>query len=109
MTILCNEMSYQNFGRCICLENGVIRLIATLDVGPRIIYFGTRGNGNILFEDVRRDFCELTKGYGTWYAYGGHRLWTAPEVMPETDADTEGHAVRKAVHSFREDVGGQYR
>ena len=84
MAILCNEISYQNFGRCICLENGVIRLIATLDVGPRIIYFGTRGNGNILFEDVRRDFCELTKGYGTWYAYGGHRMWLAPEVMPET-------------------------
>ena len=84
MAILCNEISYQNFGRCICLENGVIRLIATLDVGPRIIYFGSRGNGNILFEDVRRDFCELTKGYGTWYAYGGHRLWSAPEVMPET-------------------------
>jgi hypothetical protein len=84
MTIQCNEISYQNFGRCICLENGVIRLIATLDVGPRIIYFATRGNSNILFEDVRRDFCELTKGYGTWYAYGGHRLWSAPEVMPET-------------------------
>lgn len=84
MTIQCHEISYQNFGRCICLENGVIRLIATLDVGPRIIYFGTRGNENILFEDVRRDFCELTKGYGTWYAYGGHRLWSAPEVMPET-------------------------
>ena len=84
MTIHCNETTYQNFGRCICLDNGVIRLIATADVGPRIIYFGTRGNGNILFEDVRRDFCELNKGYGTWYAYGGHRLWTAPEVMPET-------------------------
>lgn len=84
MTIQCDETTYQNFGRCMLLDNGVIRLMATLDVGPRIIYFGTRGNRNILFEDVRRDFCELTKGYGTWYAYGGHRLWTAPEVMPET-------------------------
>ena len=84
MTIQCDETTYQNFGRCMLLDNGVIRLMATLDVGPRIIYFGTRGNRNILFEDVRRDFCELNKGYGTWYAYGGHRLWTAPEVMPET-------------------------
>lgn len=84
MTIQCHEISYQNFGKCICLENGIVKLIATLDVGPRIIYFATRGNENILFEDVRRDFCELTKGYGTWYAYGGHRLWSAPEVMPET-------------------------
>lgn len=84
MAIQCSETEYRNFGRCVCLENGNIRLMATLDVGPRIIYFGTRGNRNILFEDVSRDFCELNKGFGTWYAYGGHRLWTAPEVMPET-------------------------
>ena len=84
MAIQCSETEYRNFGRCVCLENGIIRLMATLDVGPRIIYFGTRGNSNILFEDVNRDFCELNKGFGTWYAYGGHRLWTAPEVMPET-------------------------
>lgn len=84
MAIQCSETEYRNFGKCICLENGMIRLMATLEVGPRIIYFGTRGNQNILFEDVNRDFCELNKGFGTWYAYGGHRLWNSPEVMPET-------------------------
>ena len=84
MTIQCYETEYRNFGKCICLENGIIKLMATLDVGPRIIYFSTRGGKNILFEDINRDFCELNKGYGTWYAYGGHRLWAAPEKMPET-------------------------
>ena len=84
MAIQYSETEYRNFGKCICLENGLIRLMATLEIGPRIIYFSTRGNENILFEDVNRDFCELNKGYGTWYAYGGHRLWHAPEVMPET-------------------------
>lgn len=84
MTIQCSETEYRNFGRCVCLESGKIRLMATLDFGPRIIFFGIRGNRNILFEDVNRDFCELNKGFGTWYAYGGHRLWTSPEAMPET-------------------------
>lgn len=84
MAIQYTETDYRNFGKCICLDNGIIRLIATMEIGPRIIYFSTRGNQNILFEDVNRDFCELNKGYGTWYAYGGHRLWCAPEVMPET-------------------------
>ncbi|MCQ2416970.1 MAG: hypothetical protein MJ071_04055 [Oscillospiraceae bacterium] len=84
MAIQCYEIEYQNFGKCICLENGLIKLIAALDFGPRIVFFSTRGGRNILFEDINRDFCELNKGYGTWYAYGGHRLWIAPEVMPET-------------------------
>ncbi len=84
MAVRCFETEYKNFGRCVCLDNGVIKLMATIDVGPRIIYFGSRGNDNILFEDVDRDFYEMNRGYGTWYAYGGHRLWSAPELMPET-------------------------
>ncbi len=84
MAVKCYETQYKNFGRCICLENDFLKLMATIDVGPRIIYFGTRGNENILFEDIDRNFYEMNKGYGTWYAYGGHRLWSAPEVMPET-------------------------
>ena len=84
MSVKCYETEYKNFGRCVCLDNGIIKLMATLDVGPRIIYFSTRGNDNILFEDTDRDFYEMNKGYGTWYAYGGHRLWSAPEVLPET-------------------------
>ena len=82
--IKCYETEYKNFGKCVCLENSLIKLMATLDVGPRIIYFSTRGNENILFEDTDRDFYEMNKGFGTWYAYGGHRLWSAPEVLPET-------------------------
>lgn len=84
MMIQCYETEYRNFGRCVCLENGIIKLMAMLDAGPRIIYFGTQGHGNILFEDLSRDFYEMNKGFGTWYAYGGHRLWSAPEQLPDT-------------------------
>lgn len=84
MEIRCSEIDYKNFGNCVCYENGVVRLIATVDVGPRIVFFGFIGGKNMLFEDVDRNFYEMNRGYGVWYAYGGHRLWCAPEKMPET-------------------------
>jgi hypothetical protein len=84
MEIKCTEINYKNFGSCICLENGTIKLIATIDVGPRIVYFGFVKGQNVLFEDTDRNFYEINKGYGVWYAYGGHRIWCAPETIPET-------------------------
>lgn len=84
MKVKCYEVNYSNYGRCICLENGNIKLLVTVDVGPRIVYFGFCKGSNILFEDTERNFYEINKGYGVWYAYGGHRIWCAPEKMPET-------------------------
>lgn len=84
MKVKCYETNYSNYGRCICLENGSIKLMATVDVGPRIVYFGFCKGENILFEDTERNFYEINKGYGVWYAYGGHRIWCAPEKIPET-------------------------
>jgi len=84
MSIKCYETVYKNYGNCICLENGTIKLIATIDVGPRIVYFGFCKGQNVLFEDTERNFYEINRGYGVWYAYGGHRIWCAPEKMPET-------------------------
>lgn len=100
MELQCYETKYQNFGSCLCLENDKIRMIVTTEIGPRIIYFSTRGGKNIMFEDVEREFCELNKGYGTWFAYGGHRLWTAPEVMPETYYPDNA----KIAHEFKDGV-----
>lgn len=84
MEVKCYEMKYKNYGNCICLENGTIKLIATIDVGPRIVFFGFCDGQNVLFEDTERNFYEINKGYGVWYAYGGHRIWCAPETVPET-------------------------
>ena len=84
MAVNCYETEYKNYGKCICLENGIIKLIATIDLGPRIIYFGLCGKENILFEDCERNFSEKNGNYGTWYSYGGHRLWVAPEELTET-------------------------
>lgn len=84
MSINYKECDYKNYGKCVCLDNGTIKLIATTDVGPRIVFFGPSGGTNMLFEDIDRNFYEMNNGYGVWYAYGGHRMWLAPEVMPET-------------------------
>lgn len=84
MNIKCYETDYKNFGRCICLQNEKITLMVTLECGPRIIYFGLNEEENILFEDTDRNFSMDTGEYGTWYAYGGHRIWLAPETVPET-------------------------
>ena len=84
MSVKCYDIEYKNYGKCLCLDNGRIRIIATIDVGPRIVFFGFTDGDNVLFEDVDRNFYEINSGYGVWYAYGGHRIWCAPEVMPET-------------------------
>lgn len=84
MSAKCYETVYKNYGKCLCLDNGRIKLIATIDVGPRIVFFGFSGGENVLFEDTDRNFYEINSGYGVWYAYGGHRVWCAPETMPET-------------------------
>lgn len=84
MAVACYETAYKNYGNCVCMDNGRIKLIATVDEGPRIIFFGFCDGPNVLFEDYERNFYEINPGYGVWYAYGGHRIWCAPEKMPET-------------------------
>lgn len=84
MSVISSKRIYKNFGECIFLDNGIITLGVTLEEGPRIIYFSLAGKKNVLFEDTERIFTEPAGKYGTWVAYGGHRLWCAPEVNPET-------------------------
>lgn len=85
------EIVYGEFGKCLELDNGIIRLVVTLDFGPRIIRFSFVDGENMLFEDPKRSFHKteeaLDKVYGkgaAWYIYGGHRLWTSPESIPRT-------------------------
>lgn len=84
MSITSEKKTYKNFGECIFLDNGAVTLGVTVETGPRIIYFSLNGKENVLFEDTGRRFTEPAGEYGTWVAYGGHRLWLAPEVNPET-------------------------
>ncbi|MGZ6266834.1 MAG: hypothetical protein ACXWN4_08010 [Candidatus Limnocylindrales bacterium] len=65
------------------LSNGEIELIATTDVGPRIVRLGFVGGQN-LFHTFKETLGKT--GGEDWHSYGGHRLWHAPEVVPRTYA-----------------------
>ncbi len=80
------NMQYLCYGNCLEITNGNVMLRVTTDVGPRIIYYGTQDEDNMMFCDVNDDInvqneyldTNFQKGE-TWHIYGGHRLWTSPE------------------------------
>ena len=79
--------NYKNYGKCAVLERGGVKVMVTLDIGPRIIWFGTE-DLNFMNEDLERnvskggEFFDEHYGKGTtWYLYGGHRVWKSPEDL----------------------------
>lgn len=75
------KIAYGGWDTCYQLSNGIIDLVITGEVGPRIIRFG--------FQDGANEFCEVAEQMGKtggdeWRIYGGHRLWHAPEVKART-------------------------
>ena len=83
--------SFKDYGKCLCVSNGVIEAYVTLDIGPRIIRFGYVGGQNILCSNRKafgpKDDKEFTDYFGEgkrWENLGGHRIWTSPESYPET-------------------------
>lgn len=65
------------------ISNGEVELIVTSDVGPRVIRYGFAGGQN-LFKEFRNQLGK--SGETSWQARGGHRLWIAPEMVPDTYA-----------------------
>lgn len=81
------KIAYAGWSQCYRVSDGRIEAIVTTDVGPRIIRYGAVGGANLLYEDPGQR--GLTGG-DAWRAYGGHRLWHAPEVAPRTYAPDNG-------------------
>ncbi|MDR2090329.1 MAG: hypothetical protein LBP62_01545 [Clostridiales bacterium] len=84
--IAVKETVYKNFGKCVEMSNGALKTLITVDIGPRIIYYGTADGRNVFFEDLSREvkrngayFDKNFKKGETWYLYGGHRMWKSPE------------------------------
>lgn len=75
------KVEYGGWKNCVEVSNGIVDLIATTDVGPRIIRFGLAGKENEFFENKEQ---VGTTGGDEWKIYGGHRLWHSPENMPRT-------------------------
>jgi hypothetical protein len=75
------RIAYKGWQNCYRMSNGIIDLIATTDVGPRLIRFGFSGDVNEFKEYP--DMLGKTGGE-EFRLYGGHRLWHAPEARPRT-------------------------
>jgi hypothetical protein len=75
-------IQYQGWENCIRLSNGLVELVTTTEIGPRIIRFGFVGDVNEFLEAP----ADLgNKGGDTWRGYGGHRLWHSPEMDGRTN------------------------
>lgn len=74
-------VSYGGWPNCVRLATEHLELIATTDVGPRIIRLGRVGGPN-LFKEFPEEMGQT--GGDAWRSYGGHRLWHAPEDLSRT-------------------------
>jgi hypothetical protein len=75
------KIAYGGWPNCLRMSNGTVELVATTDVGPRIIRYGFVGKENLFFEDP----AQMGKtNADEWLAFGGHRLWLAPEAKPRS-------------------------
>ncbi len=75
------ESAYGGWNKCLFMENEVVQLVITLEVGPRIIRYALKGEENVFAE---KEDQMGTLGGDSWKAYGGHRLWHAPEAIGRT-------------------------
>jgi len=75
------KVSYLGQPNCYRLSNGTVELIATTDIGPRLIRYAFLAGENIFAE--LPDLTQETE-LGRWKPWGGHRLWAAPEAMPRS-------------------------
>lgn len=89
-TIAIKEIQHDKWGRVVSMNNGNIELMVTVEFGPRIIHFSAAGGSNLFYEEETQDIPKERDpafdpvGGGNFKMYGGHRLWTSPEVVPRT-------------------------
>jgi hypothetical protein len=88
------KVFYGGWPNCLRLFDKDVELIATTDVGPRVIRYGFIGGQNLFKEFAEQLGCA---GEATWQPRGGHRIWIAPEIVPDTYAPDNG-PVRATVH-----------
>ena len=77
------KIEFLNLPNCIRLTNGDTEIVVTTDVGPRIISYSLVGGENVLGLHPE---AKVETALGEFKPYGGHRLWIAPENMPNSYA-----------------------
>jgi len=77
------KIRYLDLPNCIRLSNGEVEVIVSTDVGPRILHYSLVGGENIFGLHAE---AKVETALGEFKPYGGHRLWAAPENMPNSYA-----------------------
>jgi hypothetical protein len=80
-TMKIEKVPFAGWKNCIRIDNSQIEVIATTDVGPRIISCGFKGKENLFYNNPEE---VGTTGGKEYVGYGGHRLWAAPELAKRT-------------------------
>ena len=75
------KIKYGGWDNCYRINNGMIDLIITADVGPRLIRLGFIKQKNF-FKEFPEQIGKTSSDQ--WLAFGGHRLWHAPESKNRT-------------------------
>ncbi|MBC8165268.1 MAG: hypothetical protein H7Y20_05265 [Bryobacteraceae bacterium] len=82
-SVTVEKIAYKGWPNCYRISNDEVELIATTDIGPRIIRYAFIGGQNMFVE-----FDSQLGGSGEkqWVPRGGHRIWIAPEDPATTYA-----------------------
>jgi hypothetical protein len=77
LSVEVKKINYAGWPNCYQLSDGTVEVVATGDVGPRLIRCGFINEQNFFAE-----FAEQIGKTGAkeWNIYGGHRLWHSPET-----------------------------
>lgn len=94
------KTEYAGWPNCYRISNGEVELIVTTDVGPRVMYYGFAGSKNV-FKEYQEQLGH--SGESKWMARGGHRLWAAPESIPDTYA-LDNSPVKATIHGASIDL-----
>ena len=81
MAIKIDKINFLGWENSIKLSNGIIDVVATTDIGPRIVRFGFENDVNEFNLDPKTIGL---KGGDEYRYYGGHRLWHSPEDRKRT-------------------------
>ena len=96
------KVTFRGWKNCLELTSGKFKIIATTEIGPRIIGGFLGDSENIFYVD---EASAGKKGGDEWVGYGGHRLWHSPEAFPRTytlDNSPVDYEIKKNSVIFRQ-------
>ena len=107
MVSIREEASYKNYGKCLSISNGLIEMLITVDVGPRIIRCSHMGKENLMFEDIGRT---LTHDVSSLYGEG--KTVVLPVVTGEGEMELRVYhgadSLRRGAFDILEPVGERF-